>query len=132
MSRARWKPLVVSPDDSLTVSRASIAQPPHLYFGFTYNPRHSSRGIPELQLNTLQAVLALLDELLSLNGRAARFTRNTPLLGAVPELDSMAVVGLITGMEERFGFMTDDDEIDGTTFATVGSLVDFVETKLHH
>lgn len=81
-------------------------------------------------MNILQEVLALLDEILSLNGRAAKFTKDTALLGAIPELDSMAVVGLITGMEERFGFMTDDDEIDGATFATVGSLVDFVEAKL--
>jgi len=81
-------------------------------------------------LNTQQEVLALLDEILSLNGRAAAFTANTALLGAIPELDSMAVVGLITGMEERFGFITEDDEIDGSTFATVGSLVSFVEAKL--
>jgi acyl carrier protein len=81
-------------------------------------------------LNILQEVLSLLDEILSLNGRAATFTKDTALLGAIPELDSMAVVGLITGMEERFGFIADDDEIDGSTFATVGSLLDFVEGKL--
>lgn len=81
-------------------------------------------------MNTLHEVLALLDEILSLNGRAAKFTKDTPLLGAIPELDSMAVVGVITGMEERFGFIADDDEIDGSTFATVGSLVDFVDAKL--
>ena len=80
-------------------------------------------------MNILQEVLSLLDEILSLNGRAATFTKDTALLGAIPELDSMAVVGLITGMEERFGFIA-DDEIDGSTFATVGSLLDFVEGKL--
>jgi acyl carrier protein len=80
-------------------------------------------------LNALQEVLALIDETLGLNGRTAGFTRETALLGAIPELDSMAVVGLITAMEERFGFIADDDEIDGTTFATVGTLVDFVESK---
>jgi acyl carrier protein len=42
----------------------------------------------------------------------------------------MAVVGLINMMEERFGFVVEDDEIDGSTFATVGSLVDFVDGKL--
>jgi acyl carrier protein len=84
----------------------------------------------ELQLNTEKEVLSLLDEILSLNGRSAEFSTNTPLLGAIPELDSMAVVALITGMEERFGFSVDDDEIEGSTFATVGSLVEFVEGKL--
>ena len=74
-------------------------------------------------------ILALLDEVLSLKGRARTFTEKTPLLGALPELDSMAVVALITSMEERFGFSVDDDEIDGATFASVGSLIEFVETK---
>ena len=81
-------------------------------------------------MNTQHEVLALLDEILSLNGRAAAFTTHTPLLGAIPELDSMAVVALITGMEERFGITAEDDEIDGSIFATVGSLVEFVDSKL--
>lgn len=75
-------------------------------------------------------VLRILDEVLSLSGRSASFTRETHLLGAIPELDSMAVVSLITGIEEQLGVMVDDDEIDGETFATVGSLVDFVNGKL--
>lgn len=82
------------------------------------------------QQEVLGLVLSLLDETLSLKGRTSGFSADTPLLGALPELDSMAVVALITGMEERFGFMTDDDEIDGSIFATVGSLVGFVENKL--
>lgn len=73
----------------------------------------------------------MLDETLGLNGRVATFGDDTPLLGAVPELDSMAVIALINAMEERFGFNTEDDEIDGSTFATVSSLVAFVESKLH-
>lgn len=77
-----------------------------------------------------QEVLAVVDEVLSLNGRALEFDLDTPLLGAVPELDSMAVVGVINLLEERFGFVVEDDEIDGSAFATVGSLVDFVSGKL--
>lgn len=84
----------------------------------------------EQDLNTEKEVLSLLDEILSLNGRSAGFSKTTPLLGAIPELDSMAVVALITGLEERFGFMVDDDEIEGSTFATLGSLIEFVEGKL--
>ena len=74
--------------------------------------------------------LEILDEILSLNGRALAFTNDTPLLGAIPELDSMAVVSLITALEERLGHAVADDEIDGATFATVGSLVEFVTAKL--
>ena len=81
-------------------------------------------------LDTKNEVLSILDEVLSLGGAAARFDLDTALLGALPDLDSMAVVGLINMMEERFGFVVEDDEIDGSTFATVGSLVDFVNGKL--
>lgn len=75
-------------------------------------------------------VLRTLDDVLSLGGRAMAFGPDTPLLGAVPELDSMAVVTLITSLEERFGITIDDDDIDGATFGTVGSLVAFVSAKL--
>lgn len=81
-------------------------------------------------MNIKPEILDLLDEVLSLNGRTAAFTENTALLGAIPELDSMAVVALITGLEERFGFGISDDEIDGAAFATVGTLITFVENKL--
>lgn len=84
----------------------------------------------EIELDITKEVLRVLDEVLSLGGRSASFTRDTPLLGAIPELDSMAVVTLITSIEEQFGLTVDDDDIDGSTFSTVGSLADFVTEKL--
>lgn len=81
-------------------------------------------------MNIRDEVVEILDEVLSLKGRASEFGLDTPLLGAIPELDSMAVVALITTLEERFGFVVEDDEIDGTVFATLGSLLDFVHGKL--
>ncbi len=83
-------------------------------------------------MNVEQEVLRVLDEVLSLGGRSAAFDRDTHLLGAIPELDSMAVVTLITTLEERLGISVDDDDIDGDTFATVGSLTDFVGKLLGH
>ena len=57
-------------------------------------------------------------------------TRHTPLLGAMPELDSMAVVELVvTALEQRFGFDPDDDEITGEVFETLGTLAAFVDAK---
>jgi acyl carrier protein len=81
-------------------------------------------------MDVQQEVLRVLDEVLSLDGRGRSFTRATPLLGAIPELDSMAVVTLITTLEEQLGIIVDDDDIDGDTFASVGSLVDFASAKL--
>lgn len=81
-------------------------------------------------VNVTHEVLQLLDAVLGLKGRAASFTHGTHLMGALPELDSMAVVGLLAALEDRFGMVLADDEIDGQTFATVGSLVDFVQGKV--
>ena len=75
-------------------------------------------------------VLKILDEVLSLKSRVNAMSRESPLLGAIPELDSMAVIAVITTLEERFGFSIDDDELDGDNFATVGALTDFVSAKV--
>ena len=81
-------------------------------------------------MDVTREITRVLDEVLSLNGRAAAFTRDTPLLGAIPELDSMAVVTLITTLEERFGIVVEDDDIYGSTFATFGALSDFVSARV--
>ena len=81
-------------------------------------------------MDTKKEILSILDGVLNLNGRSAEFSEGTALLGAMPELDSMAVVALISSLEERFGFTVDDDEIDGATFSTLGSLIRFVDDKI--
>ena len=81
-------------------------------------------------MNIEQRLLALLDAALGLHGRTAQFTLATPLLGSVPELDSMASLAVLTAMEEQFDVHIDDDEIDGAIFATVGTLAAFVERKV--
>lgn len=75
-------------------------------------------------------LLSLIDTTLNLGGRGMAFTNSTPLLGAVPELDSMGVVSLLTAFEDRLGFEVEDDEIDGTVFETFGTLLEFVRCKI--
>jgi acyl carrier protein len=67
---------------------------------------------------------------LQLDSTSAGLNGDSELLGSVPQLDSMAVVSVLTAIEERFGVTVDDDEIDGRTFASVRSLTTFVERKL--
>ena len=81
-------------------------------------------------MNVTATVLRVLDDTLNLQGRALAFDRNTPLLGALPELDSMAVLALITGLENQFGIAFQDDQLDGAAFATVGSVTALVEQVL--
>ena len=71
----------------------------------------------------------ILASALQLGNRANQLTRSTPLLGALPEFDSMAVVTVMTMIEEEFGISVADDEISGENFETVGSLADFVAKK---
>lgn len=81
-------------------------------------------------MDTLDGVRNLLKSALQLGERADRLTEGSALLGAIPELDSMAVVTLITTMEEQYGIQVDDDEISADTFATVGTLARFLADKL--
>ena len=84
----------------------------------------------ESNLDTQKELLKVLDEILGLNGRALALTAASPLLGAIPELDSMAVVAILTTLEERFSLVIADDEMEGSIFATVGSLSSFLAGKL--
>jgi acyl carrier protein len=76
------------------------------------------------------AVVAILQSTLGLPDGAIVNSSSTEILGVIPELDSMAVVGVLTTFEEQFGIYVDDEEINGETFATVGSLSAFVLEKL--
>lgn len=76
----------------------------------------------------LDEVRSILSRTLGL--RNHRLDADTALLGNLPELDSMAVIGLIAALETHFGFAVDDDEISARHFATLGSLAGFVAAKL--
>ena len=75
-------------------------------------------------------VVRVLDDTLNLKRSVAALPDDARLLGGIPELDSMAVVSVIGSLEERFGVTFADDELDGSAFATVRSLVALVESKL--
>ena len=79
---------------------------------------------------TIDTVRDLLDETLGLGSRAQGMTASTPLLGNLPELDSMAVVEIVTRLEAEFGIRIHDDEISAETFSTLGGLANFIEEKL--
>lgn len=76
---------------------------------------------------TLRAVLA--DVLGLADDRVARFGEATPLFGALPEFDSMAVAGLLTELEERLGILIEDHEVDADLLETYGSLLTFARAK---
>ncbi len=75
-------------------------------------------------------VKRLIGEILQLGERVRTFGPDTPLLGSIPEFDSMAVVTLINAQEEQFGIQVADDEISAETFETVGKVYEFVREKV--
>lgn len=75
---------------------------------------------------TIDDVVRIVAEVLQVQDRSGSFDASTELLGAMPEFDSMAVVSIITAMEEEFGLVVDDDEITGEIFGTIGTLHHFV------
>jgi acyl carrier protein len=81
-------------------------------------------------MQTLAKVKLILRDTLNLGERAEKLTLDTPLLGGLPEFDSMAVVSVVTMIEDELGISIDDDELSADIFATVGSLVKFVSEKM--
>ena len=61
--------------------------------------------------------------------RTAAFNADTGLFGHLPELDSMAVAGLLTELEERLGIVIEDHEVDADMMETFGALLTFARAK---
>ena len=78
----------------------------------------------------LDDVKQVVAEVLQLGNRVQGLTGDSGLLGSIPEFDSMAVVSVLTALEENFGFGIDDDEISADIFETMGSLHEFVNRKI--
>lgn len=76
------------------------------------------------------ALRGILSDVLALDAdRVAQFNRETGLFGHLPELDSMAVAGLLTEMEDRLDILIEDDDVDAEMLETYGGLLDFAEAK---
>lgn len=80
-------------------------------------------------MDTLARVKKILRDTLNLGDRADRLTADSPLLGGLPEFDSMAVVTVVTMIEDELGIAIEDDDLSADVFATVGSLAEFVSQK---
>ena len=81
-------------------------------------------------MQTWEEVADIVAATLQIGDRRAAMTSDTALLGAIPEFDSMAVVTVLTAIEEQYDVVVEDDEIDAETFETIGTLASFVDSKL--
>jgi acyl carrier protein len=79
---------------------------------------------------SVEEIRQVVGDVLQLGPRTAELSADTALLGNIPEFDSMAVVSVITMLEDQFGIVVEDDDISAETFETLGQLTDFVNSKL--
>jgi acyl carrier protein len=79
---------------------------------------------------TFEQIRQIVGNVLQLGDRTDSLQPETALLGNIPEFDSMAVVGVITALEEQLGIVIEDDDITGEIFETLGNLTEFVNSKL--
>ncbi|MES9871164.1 MAG: phosphopantetheine-binding protein [Sedimenticola sp.] len=79
---------------------------------------------------TIDELKEIIGGVLQISDRIDSFDEQTQLLGSVPEFDSMAVVSIITAIEDNFGIVIDDDEVSAELFETVGSLYEFISQKV--
>jgi acyl carrier protein len=80
-------------------------------------------------MTTFEQVRQIVGDVLQLGDRTAGLSPDSALLGNIPEFDSMAVVSVITALEDQLGIMVEDDDITGETFETLGKLAVFVDSK---
>jgi acyl carrier protein len=82
-------------------------------------------------MRVLEEVRSILLNTLNLNKDKVTLAESTFLLGNIPELDSMAVISVISAIEEHFDIKIEDDEINAETFETVASLIALINKKMH-
>jgi acyl carrier protein len=78
---------------------------------------------------TLDEVKELVAKTLGIEDRIGSMDASTPLLGEMPELDSLAVVDIAAGIEDRFHFQIDDAHFTAEVFETLGSLAAYVDAN---
>lgn len=91
----------------------------------THDPTGPSRAAIDAELRAI-----LVDTLGLDSEKVATFDAETGLFGHLPELDSMAVAGLLTEIEDRLDIIIDEDDVDGEMLESFGALRSFVEARV--
>src|SRR5687768_14938162 len=68
-------------------------------------------------MSTVDSLKRIIRDALHLGDRANSLTASSPLMGAIAEFDSMAVVTVLTMIEDEFGFSISEDEVSAEFIA---------------
>lgn len=79
---------------------------------------------------SLEETKLFVARILQVGSRFDSLGRDDLLFGGIPEFDSMAVVTLLTTLEESYGIEIADDEVSAENFETLGALQDFINSQL--
>ena len=79
----------------------------------------------------MNEIKKIVSDALQLEGQSVDLQADTPLLGNIPELDSMAVISVLTALEEHFGFVMEADQITSDVFTNLHTLTVYVEQKIN-
>lgn len=82
------------------------------------------------RINTSSELKSLLAHTLGMSEVPPSWTDDMPLFGNIPDLDSMAIVGLITAIEEHFAVEFVNEDMTMDTFANLANLAAIVQGKL--
>ena len=92
---------------------------------------NEKKGLPPSRQAIDDKLRAIIADVLGLDrDHVETFDGDTGLFGHLPELDSMAVAGLLTEMEDRLDIIIDDEDVDGEMLETYGGLLAFAELKV--
>jgi len=86
--------------------------------------------MPQNTVVSIDNVKEVLIETLGLEERADALHADTPLLGSLPELDSMAVLELVLDLERQFDIAIEGEDVTAEVFETLATLTVFVNSKL--
>lgn len=96
---------------------------------FSHSGPDADDAFPQGELD--RELRGLIADVLGLDrAQTDAFDADSGLFGHLPELDSMAVAGLLTEMEDRLGIVIEDDDVDGAMLETYGSLLAFAQAKV--
>jgi len=88
------------------------------------------RGVTKMQIVSIDELRSLIGEVTGDSVAIHSLAESSPLLGAIPEMDSLAIVNLLIAMENKYHFQVEDDEVDQSIFQSLSSLRSFAQDKI--
>lgn len=81
-------------------------------------------------MDAIEIAKQIIRECLQLDSTASELEEFTQLAGHMPEFNSLTITTIITSIEDELDCVIDDDELTIDIFESVGTLAEFISTKM--